>query len=78
MGCFDSVQVPCPKCQTKVGFQSKSGDCTLRVYQLETAPDEVLKDVNRHSPHTCTKCGAKFKVVLAGPLEVDYPVLVEP
>lgn len=62
MGMFDSVMVPCPKCENRVEFQSKSGDCELRTYQLENCPTDVLCDVNRHSPHYCTNCGIKFKV----------------
>lgn len=64
MGVYDTVLVPCPNCGEKIDFQSKSGDCTLAVYELENAPDDVLLDINRHDPHTCTKCKTKFTVIL--------------
>jgi len=62
MGMFDSVMVPCPKCGEVSEFQSKGGDCILREYTLETAPADVLSDVNRHAPNTCGKCGTIFAV----------------
>lgn len=61
MGMFDSVYVRCPKCGKENEFQSKSGDCISGVYNLENCPDDVLEDVNRHSPCECD-CGAFYKV----------------
>lgn len=65
MGCYDTVIVPCPACGERVEFQSKSGPCTLEVFELTDAPDDVLLNVNRHSPHTCPKCKTKFMVQVA-------------
>lgn len=62
MGMFDSVNVPCPKCGTKAEFQSKSGSCVMRVYELDEAPLDVLMDINRHSPYTCRECGCSYAV----------------
>ena len=73
MGMFDTVMVPCPKCGKRAEFQSKGGDCRLDVYDLETAPSDVLSNVNRHSPYTC-ECGTVFAVkvqVIATPVVVD-------
>jgi hypothetical protein len=64
MGMYDTVMVPCPKCGTKSEFQSKSGDCTLAVYELNEAPNDVLLDINRHAPATCVKCGTSFGVAV--------------
>ena len=64
MGMFDTVNVPCPKCGTFNEFQSKGGDCLLSTYTLENAPNDVLLDVNRHSPVTCRNCKTKYKVEL--------------
>ena len=60
MGCFDSVMVPCPQCGEKTEFQSKGGECLLRVYELHEAPADVLSDVNRHAPNICPKCGTEY------------------
>jgi len=61
MGMYDTVMVPCPKCGKEAQFQSKSGDCLLDVYDLSDCPDNVLANVNRHSPEECD-CGAVFAV----------------
>lgn len=73
MGMFDSVMVPCPKCGEESEFQSKSGDCILKVYPLATAPADVLSNVNRHSPATCEKCGTIFAVKIGTP-SVAYEI----
>ena len=61
MGMYDSVMVNCPKCGEEREFQSKSGDCFLEVYTLENCPDDVMANVNRHSPCRCG-CGAFYEV----------------
>jgi len=61
MGMYDSVWVKCPKCSKEYEFQSKSGDCVLDNFNLEECPENVLKDVNRHSPCEC-ECGTMFRV----------------
>lgn len=65
MGVYDSVMVKCPNCGKKNEFQSKSGDCLLRVYTLKNCPDDVLENVNRHSPQNCIRCGFSFEVDIA-------------
>jgi len=64
MGMYDTVMVPCPLCGKLAEFQSKSGECLLRTYDLETCPKDVLKDVNRHAPTQCDNCGILFEVWL--------------
>ena len=61
MGMYDSVMVICPECGTGNEFQSKSGECLLDVYTLEDCPDDVLVNINRHSPHKCS-CGVLLEV----------------
>lgn len=61
MGMYDVVLVECPKCGTENEFQSKGGDCLLMCYNLEDCPEDVLSDVNRHSPHYCD-CGSFYEV----------------
>lgn len=53
MGCYDSVQVPCPVCGKLYYAQSKGGPCKLKDYTLENAPQDVLSDINRHAPFFC-------------------------
>lgn len=59
---YDSVMVKCPKCGEENEFQSKSGECLLYVYTLENCPNDVLSDVNRHSPQKCFACGFNHEV----------------
>ncbi len=61
MGMYDSVIVRCSKCGAEHEFQSKSGECFLGVYTLEDCPDDVMVNVNRHSPHKCD-CGVSIEV----------------
>jgi hypothetical protein len=61
MGMFDTVMVPCPRCDTPNEFQSKSGDCLLDAYTLENAPDDVLEGI-RGDEELCRKCGTLFTV----------------
>lgn len=61
MGMYDSVMVNCPQCGKEHEFQSKSGECLLDVYTLKNCPDDVIANVNRHSPCKCD-CGIEFEV----------------
>jgi hypothetical protein len=62
MGCYDTVLLPCPECGKIYDAQSKSGDCLLRVYNFNDAPDDVMSNVNRHAPFVCFECGTVFHV----------------
>lgn len=63
MGMFDTVYLPCVKCGALVGFQSKSGGCTLAEYTLPTAPAEVLGGLTDKSYNTqCKTCKAYLEV----------------
>lgn len=61
MGMYDTVLVNCPNCNEEHQFQTKSGQCSLDVYTLENCPDDVMVNVNRHSPCRCD-CGSFFEV----------------
>lgn len=65
MGMFDSVLACCPKCETPVEFQSKSGDCTLTTYTLEDAPDDVLRGIHGDC-EICPQCGQALTAVVEG------------
>jgi predicted RNA-binding Zn-ribbon protein involved in translation (DUF1610 family) len=60
MGCYDTVLVPCPQCGEAYEAQSKGGECLLGLYTPDTAPPEVIHDLNRHAPFTCDACGHEF------------------
>lgn len=62
MGMFDSVMVPCPKCDKPVEFQSKAGECYCGVFSLENAPAEILADI-MNNPEYCEKCGQWFVLI---------------
>ena len=64
MGAYDTVRVPCPDCKKIEFFQSKSGDRRFQVYELDNCPRDVLENVNRHSPYTCSNCETSFMVKL--------------
>ena len=60
MGLYDSIMVPCPKCEYRNEFQTKSGPCELNTYQIEDAPDDAMLDVNRHAPIKCHVCDTMY------------------
>ena len=62
MGCYDTIAIPCPKCGELYYAQSKSGDCLLKTYYFANTPPEVMSNVNRHAPFTCSDCGTMFRV----------------
>ncbi len=62
MGIYDTVEVPCPKCGKIAYFQSKSGECLMANYTLQNVPDDVFKDINRHTPCKCRDCQTLFFV----------------
>lgn len=70
MGLYDTVIANCPVCGQPSEFQSKSGDCMLRLYSLKDCPDDVLVNVNRHSPSLCD-CGTSFEV------DIDKRITIE-
>lgn len=62
MGVYDTVLVKCPSCGAEMQFQTKSGPCTLGEYLLHTAPEDVMNDVNRHSPMECHGCNRFWEI----------------
>lgn len=64
MGMFDTIIVPCPECGKEEEFQTKSGECILDIVKLEDCDisNDMLHDVNRHSPYTCENCNTVFDV----------------
>jgi hypothetical protein len=62
MGVYDTVRVPCPQCGTLGYFQTKSGPCEMKEYDLADAPVDVMANVNRHAPWQCEECWTYFWV----------------
>ena len=62
MGMYDTVHFRCPYCETRMSAQSKSGDCTLSNYNIDEAPSDVMRDINRHAPHYCPSCGKLVRI----------------
>ena len=68
MGCFDTIIIKCPNCDTEIECQSKSGDCCLKRISLNKAVrtnDPALSDINRHAPFVCSNCGEKWRVQIS-------------
>lgn len=63
MGCFDTVEVPCPEdgCNGMVEFQSKGGDCYLATFDCREVPLEIAADCDNGWCNVCEK-----------PFEADY------
>ena len=66
MGMYDTIYADCPLCKERngLGFQTKTGECTLASYTLENAPLEVLQDRYRlfERGTICQKCNKRFKL----------------
>lgn len=65
MGMFDSIFVDCPGCGAKevLEYQSKSGDCILGHYTLQTVPSDVLTGHHGYAAK-CHHCQASFNLVV--------------
>lgn len=61
MGMFDSLWVRCPNCNTKVEFQSKSGECGLYDYDVHNVPASIAGDVDGQSMQ-CPGCKSYVKL----------------
>lgn len=61
MGCFDSVFLRCPNCNSKVEAQSKVGQCRLSKWNIFNAPPDILLSLKDEVFH-CRDCGADFKL----------------
>lgn len=59
MGCFDYVDIPCPKCGRNVDTQSKAGPCDFETYTLSDMHPSIAADLSDRSL-TC-KCGATIR-----------------
>jgi hypothetical protein len=70
MGCFDSVNIHCPKCDELIEVQSKAGKCLLDMYSSGEVPLVIAADIEGRE-YTCQSCGCQFKLVLNVPKTVQ-------
>lgn len=61
MGMFDTVWARCPKCDTRLGIQSKAGKCLLKDYSSDNVPATVAQDVQGDKVW-CEKCDQAYRV----------------
>lgn len=66
MGMFDSVIAKCPKCGDEIEFQSKSGDRSLRRYNINSVPPEIARDIDGEV-QSCS-CGHLVKIKVSEPI----------
>ena len=60
MGMFDSVYAKC-SCGSELEWQSKAGECMLRVYSSNAVPSNIAADINDEIEE-CIKCGKRYKI----------------
>lgn len=60
MGMFDSVYANCPNCGKSLEFQSKSGSCLLRTYDVKSVPLCVVSGCNGDEQQC--ECGSLVKI----------------
>jgi len=62
MSSYDSIRFTCPGCRSALMFQSKSGDCRLKVYSPSEAPPRVGADA-LEAVLWCESCEEAYRVV---------------
>lgn len=78
MGMYDTVIIPCPKCGAPVGIQSKTGECLLGQFNVDTAPEAVLSGLDHDYLDQCDKCQAYLKCVVEPQRPIVYLKQVAP
>lgn len=63
MGSFNTINVPCPKCNYEMPVQTKAGSCMMEdkgIYEADLAElqDVVMADL------VCEGCGSELEVVV--------------
>ena len=61
MGVYNTILVPCPECDNKVEFQTKTGDCSLSIYNISCAPYEDIRGIMGCSSY-CRGCDNKVNI----------------
>lgn len=70
MGMFDRVWIDCPRCGTRIEFQSKVGPCELKDFDIQNVPDAIAGDIIG-DVENCPNC--KIAVRIAGSVNI-FPI----
>lgn len=77
MGCFDSVWVNCPVCETHVEFQTKAGGCTLKNYGSDSVPLGIALALSGDT-EICPKCYTNITLEYSKPyVRVHMDIIIE-
>lgn len=61
MSGFDELRVYC-KCGQEVLFQSKAGECTANIYNIDDVPSQIAGDL--HNDYMfCPRCKRKITIL---------------
>ena len=55
MGMYDTLVTNCPKCGSRISFQSKAGDCSLAEYSIFNVPAQIALDC-KEDIEQCPNC----------------------
>jgi len=61
MGLFNSIFIPCPQCDSRVEFQTKSGTKELIDFSISNVPAQELKGI-LGDVKVCNNCGHTVKI----------------
>lgn len=61
MGCFDSVNFFCPKCQKIIEVQSKAGNCSMLTFSSIEVPLDIAHDIIDTLVY-CDNCKNSFQI----------------
>lgn len=70
---FDSVHGRCPHCKVTVELQSKSGECSLDTFSLDSVPALIAYDLAISQNEwniTCVHCGKTYRLVINNPSQI--------
>jgi len=69
MGMYDSVYVDCPNCGIELEFQSKTGECLLREYEISEVPTKIALELDGETI-TCYNCNKTSKLKIKKKVKV--------
>ncbi len=66
MGMYDEINFSCPKCDARVEFQSKAGECCLSSFHEGSVPVHIAEDIVGDT--VACSCGAVCEAQISGSL----------